>query len=47
MDFSKVINLDEDLFEQEKGETETLAGLLLEISGKFRCIDKSICFKAL
>ena len=26
---------DEDKFEEEKGESETLAGLILEASGKF------------
>jgi putative hemolysin len=46
-DFSKVINVDEDLFEQEKGETETLAGLLLEISGKFPKTKEVIKFKHL
>jgi gliding motility-associated protein GldE len=34
-DFSKVIDVEEELFEEEKGETETLAGFILEISGKF------------
>lgn len=35
-DFCKVLNVeDEDLFEEEKGESETLAGFILEVSGKF------------
>lgn len=34
-DFSKVIGVDEELFEEDKGETETLAGFILEVSGKF------------
>ena len=35
-DFCRVLdNEDEDIFEEEKGESETLAGFLLEISGKF------------
>ncbi|PCI09507.1 MAG: magnesium/cobalt efflux protein [Flavobacteriaceae bacterium] len=34
-DFSKVVNIDEEFFEEEKGETETLAGFILEISKKF------------
>ena len=34
-DFSKVIGLDEEIFEEGKGEAETLAGFILEISGKF------------
>ena len=35
-DFCKVLNVeDEAIFEEEKGESETLAGFILEISGKF------------
>lgn len=34
-DFCKVLNLDEVLFEKDKGESETLAGLILELSGRF------------
>jgi gliding motility-associated protein GldE len=35
-DFCKVLNVeDEELFEEEKGESETLAGFILEVSGKF------------
>lgn len=34
-DFSKVLNIDEEFFEEEKGETETLAGFILEFSKKF------------
>lgn len=34
-DFCKVVNLDEMSFEKDKGESETLAGLILELSGKF------------
>ncbi len=34
-DFYRIIDVDEDLFEQRKGEAETLAGLLLEILGNF------------
>lgn len=34
--FCKVLNIDdESIFEEEKGESETLAGFILEISGKF------------
>ncbi|AOW20860.1 gliding motility-associated protein GldE [Urechidicola croceus] len=46
-DFSKVVNIDESLFEEEKGETETLAGLILEISGKFPKNREIINFKHL
>ncbi|MGY6649345.1 gliding motility-associated protein GldE [Wenyingzhuangia sp. IMCC45574] len=34
-DFCKVLNIDEASFEKDKGESETLAGLILELSGKF------------
>ena len=34
-DFCKVLTLDEVRFEKDKGESETLAGLLLELSGRF------------
>jgi gliding motility-associated protein GldE len=35
-DFCKVLDVeDEALFEEEKGESETLAGFILEVSGKF------------
>ncbi|GGF64462.1 gliding motility-associated protein GldE [Wenyingzhuangia marina] len=34
-DFCKVLELDEVSFEKDKGESETLAGLLLELSGRF------------
>ncbi|TVZ56596.1 protein involved in gliding motility GldE [Lutibacter sp. Hel_I_33_5] len=34
-DFCRVLDVEEELFEDEKGESETLAGFILEISGKF------------
>lgn len=34
-DFCKVLDIDEVTFEKDKGESETLAGLLLELSGRF------------
>lgn len=34
-DFYRIIDVDEDIFEERKGEAETLAGLLLEILGNF------------
>ena len=33
-DMYRVLDLDEDLFEEAKGEAETLAGLVLELFGK-------------
>ena len=34
-DFYRIINVDEDVFENQKGEAETLAGFILEILGNF------------
>ena len=34
-DFYRIIEVDEEVFEERKGEAETLAGLLLEILGNF------------
>ena len=45
-DFCKVLDdEDEDIFEEEKGESETLAGFILEISGKFPKRGEKIKFK--
>ncbi len=46
-DFSKVIDIAEDLFDDVKGESETLAGLILEISGKFPKKNEKIKFNNL
>jgi CBS domain containing-hemolysin-like protein len=35
MDFVRVLNIDGTPFESNKGESDTLAGFILEISGKF------------
>ena len=45
-DFCRVLDdEDEDIFEREKGESETLAGFILEISGKFPKKGEKINFK--
>ncbi len=44
-DFSKVIDIDVELFDDVKGESETIAGLILEISGKFPKKNEKIKFK--
>jgi gliding motility-associated protein GldE len=45
-DFCKVLDdEDEEIFEEEKGESETLAGFILEISGKFPKRGAEINFK--
>jgi len=45
-DFCRVLDdEDEEIFEEEKGESETLAGFILEISGKFPKKGEKINFK--
>jgi len=44
-DFCRVLEEDEATFEEAKGESETLAGFLLEISGKFPKKGEKITFK--
>ena len=45
-DFCRVLDdEDENIFEEEKGESETLAGFILEISGKFPKRGEKINFK--
>lgn len=45
-DFCRVLDdEDEEIFEREKGESETLAGFILEISGKFPKKGEKINFK--
>ena len=44
-DFCRVLeDSDEDIFAEEKGESETLAGFILEVSGKFPKIGEKINF---
>ncbi len=35
IDFYKVLDIDDEPFEDVKGDADTLAGFILEISGKF------------
>ncbi|GGD22587.1 gliding motility-associated protein GldE [Hyunsoonleella pacifica] len=45
-DFYKVIKLEDDsIFEDEKGEAETIAGFVLEISGSFPKLQSKIFFR--
>ncbi|HEX7493634.1 MAG TPA: gliding motility-associated protein GldE [Bacteroidales bacterium] len=41
-DFCKVLNIEEDLFDKIRGESETLAGLILEMTGEIPQKDKII-----
>jgi len=43
-DFCKVVNIEEDLFEEIRGESETLAGLILELTGEIPQKDQIIKF---
>jgi putative hemolysin len=44
-DFYRIIEVDEDLFEDRKGEAETLAGFILEILGNFPKKGQKIVFE--
>ena len=46
-DFYRIINVDEDVFEDKKGEAETLAGFLLEILGNFPRKGQKLTFENL
>ena len=39
-----MVDVDEDLFEEKKGEAETLAGFILEISGNFPAKGQKISY---
>jgi putative hemolysin len=45
-DFYRIIDVDEDLFEERKGEAETLAGFILEILGNFPKKGQKIVFES-
>lgn len=44
-DFYRIIDVDEEIFEENKGEAETLAGFILEISGNFPVKGQKIAFE--
>jgi CBS domain containing-hemolysin-like protein len=44
-DFNKAFNLEEDPFDFVRGESETLAGLLLELTGEIPAKDKTIKYR--
>lgn len=44
-DYYRVLDIDSDDFEENKGESETLAGFILEISGKFPKKGEKVSFK--
>ncbi|KDN56760.1 hemolysin [Flavobacterium seoulense] len=44
-DFYRIVDVNEELFEEQKGEAETLAGFILEISGNFPGKGQKIAFE--
>jgi putative hemolysin len=44
-DFYRIIDVNEDSFEEKKGEAETLAGFILEISGNFPAKGQKISYE--
>jgi CBS domain containing-hemolysin-like protein len=44
-DFYRVCNLDDHLFDEIKGEADSLAGLLLEIKSNFPKLNEKISFE--
>ena len=45
IDFYKVMQLDEDFFEEVEGDADSLGGLLLEIKGDFPALHERIDFQ--
>ena len=44
-DFYKILNLDDETFEEVEGDADTIAGLLLEIKGEFPKLHEKIVFQ--
>ncbi len=44
-DFCKIVELEEDIFEEVRGESETLAGLILELTGEIPQKDQVIKYE--
>jgi CBS domain containing-hemolysin-like protein len=45
-DVCKMLNLPQDTFDEVRGESDSLAGLILEIAGAFPQIDEPLVFKS-
>jgi CBS domain containing-hemolysin-like protein len=41
----RVLNLQAEIFEDIRGESDSIAGLILEISGRFPKINETVAFK--
>lgn len=46
-DFLKIVNIDDDLFDDVKGDADTIAGIILELTGEIPAENKRIDFKNL
>ncbi len=46
-DFTRIMKMDDDCFEQVEGDADTLAGLLLEIKGEFPALHEKIDYQKL
>ena len=44
-DFCRILNIDDDTFDEVEGDADTLAGLLLEIKGDFPSVHERILYK--
>ena len=44
-DFCRILNLNADFFDEVKGESDTVAGLMLELFGKIPKVNETINFK--
>ncbi|HEY3390900.1 MAG TPA: transporter associated domain-containing protein, partial [Prolixibacteraceae bacterium] len=44
-DFCKVFDLEDDIFDEIRGEADTLAGLILELKGEFPVLHEKLNFK--
>ena len=44
-DFCKILNVDDEEFEEVEGDADSLAGLLLEIKGDFPSMHEKIDYK--
>ena len=45
MDFHRALDLEQDYFEEAKGESETLGGMLIELFGRIPSAGEEISFK--
>ena len=46
-DFLKIVDIDDDLFEDVKGDADTIAGIILELTGEIPAKNKKIYYKNL